>query len=204
MQNISLNQFYKKINKKILLVGAYLGDKELYNIIRGCRLKPIGIFGENFDWSTKLERLWVDEFNNRLEIKKKKIKIILNSKPLQTTTTDIYKNSSIKFIINNSSSICIGISGDAESWIVFRGNDDFLRCYHCSNDQITICSPLIVGIKVLKCLWQEIPSQWKPSNIKSELKYLDSVQWIVAQLPLSRVFEPKLNNQLKKILYVKE
>ena len=205
MRNLSLEQFYKKINKKIILLGGYLEDKSIIPIVRSCRLKPLKAFFDNYDYKTSLEESWVDEFNNIIEIKKKKVKVRWHATDVSKTTTDIYRNENIQFIVEHSKLALIGLQPGSENFILLlTGTDNYLRCYNFTNNNLTICSPLTVGIKLLRNYLTSKPVKYfKPLTVKSDIKELAGIEWFITVLPASKLFLPNIvaYKQLRSILY---
>jgi hypothetical protein len=205
MRNLSLEQFYKKIKKKIVMLGGYLDDKSIVPIVRACRLKPIKVFSESFDFATSLEEAWVDEFNNVVEIKKKKIKVRWNASDVSKTTTDIYRNETIDFIIAHSKLALIGLYPGTENFILLLlGTDNYLRCYNYVNQHLDICSPLRVGVKMLKYyLNSKTGKYFKKLTVKSDIKELSDIEWFITPLPTTKLFLPNIvaYSKLRSILY---
>lgn len=204
MRNVSLDQFYRKINKKILLIGGYTEDKSIVDIIKSCRLKPISVFSNYFDSSAVLDTVWVDEFNNNVEIKKKKLRVNLNARTLQTTTTDIFRNETMEFLISHSSLACIGLYPDSQNFILLlKGTDNYFRCYSCQNNELSVTSPLIVGLKVLRQCFPAHLKYFQKLVVKSEIKNLKEVEWLITTLPAQKLLLPNIvtYNKLRSILY---
>jgi len=190
-----LEQFNKKIAKKILLVGAYTNNKFLPNIIKNCRLKPETVFSQTFNSKSGLETKWVDEFADKyLEIKNKKIKIQNQQHKFPNVSTDIFKNETINFIIEHSQSICIGLIPESTNFILLsRGTDNYFRCYINENDQLNIISPLTVGYKILEAFIKfKKQKHFIKLNTKSELKDLRHVEWFIVTVPVSKFFIPNI------------
>lgn len=186
MRNVSLEQFYKKINKQIAIAGAYTENIYLPQIIKGCRLKPITIFSKYFTPTSILERCWIDEFNNILEIKKKIPQVKFNAGMTSQITTDIYRNETANFISERSKLACVGLYKNTADFILLLwGTDNYWRAYTYHDNQLSICSPLTGGIKVLQsCLRWQTKSFKK---MKSELKTLHDVDWVMIKLPIHQI-----------------
>lgn len=154
MKSINLENYYSKINKKILLAEAYTEQPTLGFIIKMCRLKPA-------EYSTKLclERKWIDEYGNSLNIlKNKKIRIVENDLTIDKNNlvcTDLYSELPLSKISKVSKLVYV-LSGKDEDFqedyliISFLGIDNYLRTYYLYNGQFELCSPLNLGTKVLK------------------------------------------------------
>ena len=102
MANISIEEFYFKIQKHINLVADYSGYNYLPLIIKACRLKPVKILEQGFKTefkSTKLFKEWIDEYNCFYEvIKEKRIKLQFKLNELKNVNTDLYYGLSLKSI----------------------------------------------------------------------------------------------------------
>ena len=208
MRNLSLDQFYKRIKGKIALVGGYIEDKSICNIIRSCRLKPASVFAPQFKFHTTFENIWVDEYSGSvMEIKQKKAKIKLLPITLPGISTDIFKNETIKFIIEHSVYTCVGLYPGTKNFILLlMGTDNYFRCYEYVDDEygIKIISPLIVGLKILKyCMTMKSIKYFKKLTIKSELKSVKDVEWFIVPLPASKLLIPNIvaYDKLRSILY---
>jgi hypothetical protein len=207
MRSLSLEQFYKRIKNKIAIVGGYIEDKSICSIIKSCRLKPITVFTEHFDFKTLLEPVWIGEDQNiAIEIKKKKAKVItLLQNETHSMVTDIFKNETVKFIVEHSSYACVGLYPGTENFILLlMGTDNYFRCYECMDDCIKIISPLIVGLKILKCcVTMKSLTSFQKLTIKSELKPVKDVEWFIVPLPAQKLFMLNIvaYNKLRSILY---
>lgn len=159
MYNQSLEQFYKKINKRIMLVSSYLGDSSYDFIIRACRLKPLNaMFGSKFNSQiTTLENEWVDEFGNILDISDKKPRVIFNNITLDRAallSTDPYYSRRVCDLAANSKLAFILVGEDEdyldEYYIVsLLGNDGYLRTYVYIYGKWEQYSSLCLGLKTL-------------------------------------------------------
>lgn len=155
MKSINIENLYNKIQRKILLVESYTEYKDLSFIIRMCRLKPAG------DLSLSLEKKWFDEYGNSLNIvKNKRVKIIEGDTSIdfsQITCTDLYDGLPIHKIAKVSRLVYV-LTGKDEDFqedhliIAFLGIDNYLRVYYVYNGQMAACSPLNLGMKVLKSI----------------------------------------------------
>jgi hypothetical protein len=161
MRSPSLDKFYTQIDKHILLAQSYTEIKDLFFIIKSCRLKP-----NNYIWGDRSSKLilyrdWFDEFGNSLKIQNnKRIKIVLNDLDLDRTKiviTDLYQGLSIDKVtrISKLCYICAGIEEDFNeecAIITFLGIDNYLRSFVYLYDEWTSISPLVLGMKNLKFL----------------------------------------------------
>jgi hypothetical protein len=204
MRNVSLDQFYRRINKKILLIGGYTDDKLMPNIIKSCRLKPISVFSNRFDENTVLESVWADEFDSNIEIRNKKPRINLHARKFHTTITDIYRNETIEFLIAHGAMACIGLYPDSQNFILLlKGTDNYFRCWSCQNGELSLCSPLTVGLKVLRQCFPKHLRYFQKLEVKSELKELREVEWLITTLPAHKLMSENIEtyNQLRSVLY---
>lgn len=208
MHNFSLDQYYRRINKKIEVVGAHLEDSLLPPLIRRCRLKPITVFSDTYNPEKVYENVWVDEFGQYiLAIDKNTIRITDNDIPIPTHCTDIYRNETIDFLVKHSKFACVGLFPEADHFILLLGGTDkYFRCYTHFNNEFKIVSPLMIGLKLLKrCVKfkKKENGTIRIQNIKSERKNLKDVQWFIVALPKTRYFARKLKGHetLKRIIY---
>lgn len=173
MKSPSLESFYYKINRSVLLTQSYTEIENLAFIIKACRLKPKTLFFNNEKYSLKLYQEWFDEFGNILKIiKTKKIDIIYNDLSIidNKIATDLYYGLSVDKIVKISKLMHLIIGKDEASdkvfIITFLGIDNYLRSYLFMDNEWTVVSPLILGINRLRNII-------KRSDIKffHELKY---------------------------------
>lgn len=201
MHNISLEQFYKRINRQIAIVGAYTGNEYLPQIIKACRLKPITAFSRYFTTRSILERTWIDEFGNLLEIKKKTPQIKFGAVQTPQITTDIYRNASIEFIVTRSKFVCFGWYND--NWIiVLWGSDNYWRAWRYVDNQLIICSPLTIGMRVLQSWIRWHTKTCKTLRINTGLTELQEMKWIIGTLPAKTKLLAQIdtNSKLRRIL----
>lgn len=195
MKSPSLNRFYLKINRAILLAQSYTEDKDLSFIIKSCRLKPFPLFFQDEKYNLILYKKWFDEFGNSLNIiKNKRIKIIngdllLRSKPI--ICTDIYYGLAIEKILKLSKilHLVIGINEDTQDhyfMITFLGIDNYLRSYVYDNSIWEQISPLCLGMKRLKniCRHTDIKYFHELSNKENYMTPCASTtEWISSVYP---------------------
>lgn len=152
MKNPSINAFYARINKLVLLAEAYTEISDLAFIIKVCRLKPLALR----DFSITLRKQWIDEYGNSLNIiKGKRIHIIENDLSIdrdKLVCTDMYHNLSLSKIAKMSklAYICCGYDDEPYYMISFLGIDNYLRTYLYYDFQWQQVSSLILGMRVLK------------------------------------------------------
>lgn len=142
IRNKDLENFYTKIDSFIKLAAIFSEYKELYKIIKMCRLKPYFIFNSEYQRKTKYENHWVDEFGNSLKIEKNKLEIIFDDNVLENTKTitDLFYGRSIKFILKESNYYF-----SYNNIISFIGKDDYIRCF-IAEDYWKRITPLKLGI----------------------------------------------------------
>ena len=178
-----------------MLVGNYLNNPQWTILIRSCRLKPVSSFGNHFTTETTLEPLWLDDFGNAVQIhSKRKQSIKFGFGKLQKTSTDLYRNRPPTFIANHSKWMLLGLDPQGQDFVsVFQGSDDYLRAYHFQNQELTICSPLIVGIKLLLetlALANEKPvAEYQALDQVCNMNDLDRYQWYMVYLPAGNNFK---------------
>jgi len=151
----TLENIYNKINRNILLTESYTEYKNLDFIIRMCRLKPY-----SFNSKLSLERKWIDEYGNSLNIvKNKKIKIIEGDLDIQEKiiSTDLYAGLSLVKLSKMSKLLYLLIGKDEDFQeehliIAFLGIDNYLRVRYIYNGEIGVCSPLNLGMRALKSI----------------------------------------------------
>ncbi len=215
MYNQSLEQFYKKIDKRILLVSSYMEDPLLYNIIKSCRLKPITTISEQ-KFNSKnvvLENIWIDEFGNSLNINNKKCKIILNDLSIDKSkiiTTDICFGNSIHKIYSKSKIgfFIIGKDEDLnEDYYVVSlfGNDGYLRTYiYIYGQWSRNYSSLFLGLKNLKLIMSSLDVKYFV-DVKNKVEQLypctESSAWI-SSLPESKSFYDSVLSNHKILLNI--
>lgn len=160
VKSISLEHFYTKINKPILLAQSYTECDELEFIITNCRLKPLEYLKTRSP-NIVLYKKWIDEFGNSLIIdKKKRLKIINNDLSVdknKVVCTDLYYGLSLDKIasISKLAYICCGIDEDdyqAYYILTFLGIDNYLRSYLYLYDEWQQVSPLVLGMENLKLI----------------------------------------------------
>lgn len=161
---LSLNSFYSKISKHILLAEAYTEISELSFIIKSCRLKPYNyVFGDR-NHNVTLHRLWFDEYRNSLSIVNKRLRLTYNNllfRDNNIISTDLYYGLPIKNIIKMSKMayICVGKDEDLlkDCFIIsLLGIDDYLRTYLYMYDECVQVSPLLLGIDIIKLIYNDI------------------------------------------------
>lgn len=208
MHNFSLDQYHRRIHKKIEMVGAFLEDPYLPKIIRSCRLKPITVFFNDYSPKKLLESIWVDELGAYLlNIEKKNIQVRENKIEIPKHCTDIFRHESISFLVTHSKFACVGLLPETDCFVLLLGGtDNYFRCYTHFNKSLKIASPLIIGLKLLKRCVRFKKKENKTiriQNIKSERKEFEDIKWFIVALPRVRYFARKLKgyDTLKEIIY---
>jgi hypothetical protein len=193
MKNYSLNSFYDKINKNILLVESYSEQTGLAWIIKASRLKPEKLEPTGI----KLYKKWIDEFHNSLSIiKDKKIKIVIGDLSVpECITTDLYYGLSVDKIskISKLLYICYGKDDDEYNkmyYLAFLGLDNYLRCFMHLGDSWQRVSPVMLGTSHLKNICQNLDARYfKEFSNKEKMTFpcISGQAWLTC-LPASAVF----------------
>jgi len=159
MRSPSIEYLHAKLEKQIRLVEGYTEIEGLAFIIKTCRLKPYDYIFQERDDKITLYRWWFDEFSNSFEIsKKKKIHITYNDLRLdrkKIVGTDLYFNLSLERVAKMSKMVHIIAGKDEDLFqpyylLTFLGIDDHLRSYLSHGEDWQQVSPLLLGIKNLK------------------------------------------------------
>jgi|SRR6185436_10341190 len=201
MKTPSLEKFYLQIHKAIVLAAAFTEIPELVFIIKSCRLKPLELFGEQRKkYNLKLYKEWFDEFGNSLNIvKNKRIKIIYNDLKIRNngilTSTDLYFGLSIDKILSFSkiAHFIIGINEDTKKtyiMVTFLGVDNYLRSYIYDDSKWNNNSPLLLGLKRLKRIYNYLNIKYfhELSNKENFMTPCNSVTEWICCLPLTENF----------------
>lgn len=196
MKSPSLDSFYQKIEKKILLAQAYTEIKELSFIIKSCRLKPYSYVFEDRENKITLHKWWFDEFGNSLKIlDNKKIKIIYNDLSLdreKITCTDLYFNLEIPKILKMSKLAYIATGKEEDFYqdsymLNFLGMDNYWRSYLYLYDEWIQVSPLLLKLNTLQFITKKRELKYfLEFNNKNNMPIpcLSSKQWLT-YLPVS-------------------
>lgn len=185
--NISLEQFYKEIEKRLLFIGAYIDNKALARIFVSCRLKPISVFREYKQNKSLHEKLWIDEFGQVVRIENKKIKLGKQIKFVQNKT-DLFRNESFTFLLERSKRALIAIN-DENCFILLQGTDNYFRTF--DKDQQPISS-LTLGFEALTLFLSE-KTAFKQLSFQEDKGF----SWFTFSLPFDRT----QNETLGKLLY---
>lgn len=188
MNTPNIEKFYEQINKSILLTKAYTEINELEFIIKSCRLKPYNLIIDKEKYKLQLYKKWFDEFGNSLSIiKKNRLKIIYNDLSVdRAICTDLYFGLSMEKIVKFSKIVHIiaGYNEDTNDHyflITFVGIDNYLRSYMYDYSQWQKVSPLMLGIKRLKNIFNHLDIKYfhELSNKENFMTpCASSVEWI--------------------------
>lgn len=160
MKSPSLDILYTQLHKHILLAQAYIEIKELFFIIKACRLKPYDYIESKSD-KLVLYRKWFDEFGNSFELtNNKRVKITYNDLSLdrqRIVCTDLYYGLPVENVVKISklAFVCLGKEEDTYQDCVvltFLGIDNYLRSFVFTNGEWYPVSPLILGLKTLRTI----------------------------------------------------
>lgn len=191
MKNLSINSFFGRINKLVLLTEAYTEIKDLVFIIKACRLKPLALR----DFAITLRKQWIDEYGNSLNIiKGKRIKIIENDLSIdrdKLVCTDMYHGLTLTKIAKMSKMvyICCGYDEQPYYMVSFLGLDNYLRTYLYYDFQWQQVSSLILGMRVLKFIAQNQDVRFFINSTKREklpIPCSKGEEWL-SLLPASRL-----------------
>lgn len=165
MKSPSLDNIYAQLNKHILLAQSYSEIKELFFIIKSCRLKPYSYILEDKNNKLILHNHWIDEFNNSLHItKNKKIKLTLNDLSIdkdKIICTDLYYGLPLDKILKISKLVYLSTGKDEDTFedcclISCLGIDNYLRTYIYMYGEWSQVSSLLLGLKNLKTISKQI------------------------------------------------
>lgn len=206
MRSPSIEWLHAKLDKHIKLAAAYTERKELEFIITSCRLKPFLYIFKERDNKIILYRWWFDEFGNSLKIiKNKRINIIYNELKIEQkdiVCTDMYYGLSMNRIAKMSKLVLVCYGKDEDLYkdcclITFLGIDNHLRSYLLWNGEWQIVSPLLLGMRWLKILSNnlDIKRFFKIENKeKLPIPCISGKAWL-SFLPASEEFLSILNKE---------
>lgn len=166
MKNTDIENLHRKIDGHIKLITAYTGEKYLPQMIRSFRLKPNSCFDAGFDYETRLERCWCDEFGSSIRLEDKRLKIVLNDLKINknaNTTTDLYYGRSM-FATANNSKFALIATGEYD-FIALYGTDDFVRAFIRCEDKWIRISPLVMGLKTAKIMFANVNKAKKELDV---------------------------------------
>jgi hypothetical protein len=205
MKSPSLDAFYNKFDKHILLAQGYTEIKELSFIIKSCRFKP---YDGDIIKNTKLilHREWIDEFGNSFSISdKKKLQIKFNDLSLnhnKIICTDLYNGLSIEKIIKISKLAYIFAGKDEDLLedcciIALLGIDNYLRVYSYIYGEWKQIAPILLGFNNLKSIWKYMAvTNFLELKIKDDMPIpCVSAQAWITYMPASDKFLQMLDKQ---------
>ncbi len=199
MKSPSIDNFYTKLDKQILLAQSYTEISQLFFIIKACRLKPYSYVFESRSYKIVLYRHWIDEFGNSLHIiAKKRLKLIYNDVSLDRgnlVCTDLYYGLSLDKIVKISklAYLCLGKDEDLYqdcAVITFLGIDNYLRSYQYLYGEWQAISPLTIGFNNLKIIAKNRDIKYfHQLDIKENMPIpcISSEQWLTF-VPPSQAF----------------
>jgi hypothetical protein len=199
MKSPSIDNFYTKLDKQILLAQSYTEIGELFFIIKACRLKPYSYIFEKREEKIVLYRHWVDEFGNSLHITtKKRLKPIYNDVSLKRDSlvcTDLYHGLSLDKIakISKLAYLCLGKDEDLYqdcAVVTFLGIDNYLRSYQYLYGEWRAVSPLSIGVRNLRIIGKHRDIKYfHQFDIKENMPIpcISSSQWLTF-VPPSQAF----------------
>lgn len=208
----SLENFYAKFEKQILLTSSFTDNKLLSKIITMCRLKPHDlIFGDFSIHEMKLHYHWIDEWGNSLFIEKNKnLKLQLNNLLLnqeKIVKTDLYGNLSLEKIASISK-LVFYLDGKDEDFfspyiiLGFVGIDNFLRAHIFIYGEWKPCPPLYLGLEILSTIVDNYDLQYckKINVIKNVIHPCDSQRAFLSCWPPTNDFVSKVAEQNEFVL----
>ena len=161
----SLDAFYVKHQRLLLLVKGHTEIDYLEVIIRMCRLKPFEFFLNKERAKVKLHKHWIDEFGNSVFLKKsnqyrstERFKILLDDLAIDRSyiiNTDLYGGLSIykTYLMSQSAFILIGKDKETNQnyyMLALFGIDNYLRLFIFRNEEWIRYSPAYLGYEVLR------------------------------------------------------
>lgn len=205
-KTISIEEFYIKIHKDLMLIESYLEYPNLSNILKSCRLKPQSYIN-NKTIRTKLHNTWCDEFNSHLNLNEKELSITHNNLYSKSVSTDMYYGLSIKNILKISQLIFIQIGNCDDTnkfrfFLSFYCIDNYFRSY-IFEDNWKQCSSLYLGLDNLNIILNRLGliGYVQLSNENNPMELLNSKTYL-SQVPFNDEFKKILNKhfELEKIL----
>lgn len=180
MKNIDIEKFYRKIKGHLKLLTAYTDNPTLPKIIRSCRLKPHSIFEDGFEFTTKLENHWVDEFGNSLYLTSSSMQLKLGDLSVNKNArncTDLFYGNSINVTGKNSKFALIAagteLLSDNDFYLVsFYGIDEYIRAFIFTPPVWTRVSPLMMGTNTLEKFFSSINNKWVQEVDKKDLDFV--------------------------------
>jgi hypothetical protein len=199
MKSPSIDNFYTKLDKQILLAQSYTEVGGLFFLIKACRLKPYSYIFEKRSDKIVLYRHWVDEFGNSLHITtKKRLQLIYNDLLVDRNAlvcTDLYHGLTLDKVakISKLAYLCLGKDEDLYqdcAIVTFLGIDNYLRSYQYLYGEWRLVSPLTIGIRNLKLIGKNRDIKYfHKFEIKDNMPIpcISSEQWLTF-MPSSKAF----------------
>lgn len=206
MRTIGLDQFYKRIEKRIALFGGYTEYPLIKEVIKSCRLKPLSVYSNSFRMrDVILEREWVDEFGDKSVGLFRKAPVVKEcSRAIPLISTDIFQNEKPRFIVDHSKYAYIGKYGKSSDFtLLLMGLDNYVRCYTYKDRVFSISSPLNAGLKVLySFVSNKLDFPMRKLTVKSEIEEMQKMSWFLINLPANKKLINKIrNNKIKEIVF---
>lgn len=209
MKSPSLEWLHAKLERHIRLTESYSEIKGLDFIIKVCRLKPHSYMFQERNNKLVLHRWWVDEFGNSLKItKNKRIKITYNDLNLdrkKLVCTDLYYGLSLDRIAKMSKLVHIIAGVDDDLYekcllISFLGIDNHLRSYLYLHGDWQQVSPLLLGMKQLTFIYNNLGKTAKNFKLKElPIPCITGEGWLSC-LPVDDDFLQMLDRQHAVVL----
>lgn len=205
--NFLVEEYYERIKPEVNLVGSFLNDPEIVEIILKCRLKPYG-YNTRFNRKLFLRKHWVDEFGNSLILDGKKIKIVENNLEVdmdEVKQSDLYFGLPLSKICKISKLMHLSIGTDEDfledcAVLTLLGIDDCFRTFCLYNGEVRRYSPLSIGLNNLRKLLRNMDVKIF-NNLKNEGRVIYPCskwsEWIV-RLPINELFwkEKDINKKM--------
>lgn len=184
MRRVSLEQFYQWIENRIKLVAIHTRRPLLPPLIKSCRLRPASIHDGSFSRHIRLETLWVDEFDQAIQVVNKEVAVVNHS--FTTIATDLYRNLSLSHAIERGQFLILNLKDEI---LVLMGRDGYLRAFRRIEERWQICSPLLFGLEALEyCL--------VPAQIAEGAVLIGGDEYQMTKLPLH-----ELKTEIRSILF---
>lgn len=197
MKSPNIISFYNAINKELALIEGFTEIKNLSFILQSCRVKPLQYLLEK-NTKTILYDHWIDEYQNSVYLRKKKLEIVFNDLSIKDSIilcSDIYDGLTIKNVckISKLLYICTGINEDDHNpWfhLNFLGVDNFYRSFLYSYNELTKIAPLTMGFDNLQYVTKNIDIKhflYQDKLKNNPLPCVNPGQWLT-YLPAHELF----------------
>jgi len=206
MNNSTIEQFYKKIDKHIKLFYSYLEDPFYELLIKSCRLKPQEALSKSFKaTSTNLQHCWVDEFGATLRLEGKKVKLYPGNVKYcgaPCAITDFFFGEPLDKIFKRSILLLltVGENEDVPGLVysfLLLDNSNYFRAYIYAFDKLEKISPLYFGIKNIKKCFSKYKSFVEIKN-KSFFPSKNQKTYIIPISDFENFCKQTNNNELIK------